>query len=238
MDIDSTIQEANIAYPSDAQLMVKMTLLVNKVWTYMKENVSFFADFVPRVAVKAVKATARAYWFRDGKNVDETQRLFQDLWHEAFPQINHVRKYFQILLDYDIDRMPWNIRRAFDQISAHCSDLFLNWQHRPARPLRRGLEPASLSTRVIALLYLLSVLLLGSFFLHTSMTTDSGRPWQSRRPLHIPCYLRLASPEHRRRNVTCAFIVPIHRKAPGTLCGLTGCSRQRKNVPLLGVSCA
>ena len=38
MDLDSTIQEANIAYPSDAQLMVKMTLLVNKVWTYMKEN--------------------------------------------------------------------------------------------------------------------------------------------------------------------------------------------------------
>src|SRR5262245_6635350 len=117
MDIDSTIQEANIAYPSDAQLMVKMTLLVNQVWTYLKENVSFFADFVPSVDVKAVKAKARAYWFRDGKNVDETQRLFQDLWHEAFTQINHVRKYFQILLDYDIDRMPWNIRRAFDQIS-------------------------------------------------------------------------------------------------------------------------
>jgi transposase, IS5 family len=117
MDIDSTIQEANIAYPSDAQLMVKVTLLVNKVWTYMRENVSFFADFIPRVDVKAVKAKVRAYWCRDGKNVDETQRLFQDLWHEAFTQINHVRKYFQILLDYDIDRMPWNIRRAFDQIS-------------------------------------------------------------------------------------------------------------------------
>src|SRR5215471_2938761 len=126
MDIDSTIQEANIAYPSDAQLMVKMTLLVTKVWTYMQEHVSFFADFVPSVDVKAVKAKARAYWFRDGKNVDETQRLFQDLWHEAFTQINHVRKYFQVLLDYDIDRMPWNIRRAFDQINAHCSALFLN----------------------------------------------------------------------------------------------------------------
>ena len=113
-----------------------------------------------------------------------------------------------------------------------------HWQHRAARPLRRGLEPASLSTRVIALLYLLSVLLHGSIFLHMSMTTDSGRPWQSRRPLHIPCYPRLASPENRRRNVMCAFIVPIHRKAPGTLCGLTGCSRQRQNVPLFGVSCA
>jgi hypothetical protein len=33
MDIDSTVQEANIAYPSDAHLMVKMTLLVHKVCT-------------------------------------------------------------------------------------------------------------------------------------------------------------------------------------------------------------
>jgi transposase, IS5 family len=126
MDVDSTIQKANIAYPSDAQLMVKMTLLVNKVWTYLKKNVAFFADFIPRVDAKAVKAIARAYWFRDRKNVDGTQCLFQDLWHEAFTQIHHVRKYFQILLEYDIDRMPWNIRRAFDQINTHCSDLFLN----------------------------------------------------------------------------------------------------------------
>jgi hypothetical protein len=58
--------------------------------------------------------------------VDGTQGLFQDLWLEAFTQINHVQKYFQILLNYDIDYMPWNIHRAFDQINAHYSNLFLN----------------------------------------------------------------------------------------------------------------
>jgi transposase, IS5 family len=126
MDIDSTIQEANIAYPSDAQLMVKMTLLVNKVWTYMKKHVTFFADFIPTVDVKAVKAKAKAYWFRDRQNTHATPSLLQDLWHESFTQISHVRKYFQVLLDYDIDRMPWNIRRAFNQINAYCSDLFLH----------------------------------------------------------------------------------------------------------------
>src|SRR5215470_14902816 len=62
MDIDSTVQEANIAYPSDAHLMVKMTLLVHKVWTYMKQNIAFFADFLPCVDVKAVKAKARAFY--------------------------------------------------------------------------------------------------------------------------------------------------------------------------------
>jgi transposase, IS5 family len=126
MDIDSTIQEANIAYPSDSHLMVKMTLLVNKVWTYMKENLSFFADFIPTADVKAVKAKARAYWFRDRKDAQQTHTAFADLWREAFTQICNVKKYFEVLLDYDIERMPWNIRRALDQVNEYCSPYFLH----------------------------------------------------------------------------------------------------------------
>jgi transposase, IS5 family len=126
LDMDSTIQKANIAYPSDAQLMVKMTLLVNKVWTYMKKNVAFFADFIPTVDVKAVKAKAKAYWFRDRQNTDTTPSLLQDLWHEAFTQIGHVRKYFDVLLDDDIQHMPWNIRRALDQVNEYGSIYFLH----------------------------------------------------------------------------------------------------------------
>ena len=38
MDIDSTVQAANIAYPADAHLMMKTVLLVHKVWTSMKQN--------------------------------------------------------------------------------------------------------------------------------------------------------------------------------------------------------
>jgi transposase, IS5 family len=126
MDIDSTVQEANIAYPSDAHLMVKMALLVNKVWTYMKQNITFFTDFILAVDVKAVKAKARTYLFRDRQDAAQAQILLQALWHEAFAQINHVRKYFDVLLDYDIHRMPWNIRRALDQVNEHCSNLFLH----------------------------------------------------------------------------------------------------------------
>ena len=126
MDVDSTVQKANIAYPSDAQLMVKMTLLVNKVWTYMKKNVACFADFIPTVDVKAVQAKAKAYWFRDRQHTDTTPSLLQDLWHEAFTQIGHVRKYCDVLLDDDIQRMPWNIRRALEQVNAYCSIYFLH----------------------------------------------------------------------------------------------------------------
>ena len=126
MDIDSTVQEANIAYPSDAQLMVKMTLLVNKVWTYMKGNISFFEDFIPSVDIKAVKAKAKAYFFRTKNDSEKASSTLQGLWHEAFAQVTEITKYFKILLDYDLERMPWNIRRAFDQIQTHSSNVFLH----------------------------------------------------------------------------------------------------------------
>jgi IS5 family transposase len=92
----------------------------------MQQHMPFCVDVIPSVEVKAVQAKARADWCRDHKHVDETPRVLQDLWHEAFTQINQVRKYFQIRLDDDIDRMPWNMRRAFGQMHVYGSDLFLH----------------------------------------------------------------------------------------------------------------
>src|SRR5262249_26159185 len=112
--------------PSDARLMVKMVLLVHKVWTYMKQHMAFFADFLPCVDGKAVKAKARAYLFRDRKDPEHTQTTFHELWQEAFTQMHQVRKYFAIVLDDDLQRMPWNIRRAWEHVQAHCSTYFLH----------------------------------------------------------------------------------------------------------------
>jgi hypothetical protein len=92
----------------------------------MKQHMAFFADFLPCVDVKAVKAKARAYLFRDRQDPAHAQTTFHELWQEAFTQMHQVRKYFDIVLDDDIQRMPWNIRRAWEQVQAHCSTLFLH----------------------------------------------------------------------------------------------------------------
>jgi transposase, IS5 family len=125
-DIDATRQEANLAYPSEAPLMVKMTFSVNKVWMYMKKSLSFFADFIPSVDVKAVKAKARAYWFDNRKDAGKQKAAFEELWHESFTPIPNVKKYFDVLLDDDIERMPWNMRRALDQVNEYGSTYFLH----------------------------------------------------------------------------------------------------------------
>ena len=106
--------------------MVNMKLLVNKVWMDMKKNVSCFAGFIPTVDVKAVKAKARAYWCRDRKSEQQKQTAFEELWHASFTHICNVKKYFDVLLDYEIKRMPWNIRRAFDQGNEYCSRFLLH----------------------------------------------------------------------------------------------------------------
>jgi IS5 family transposase len=92
----------------------------------MKQHITFFTDFLPEVDVRAVKAKARAYLFRDRQDAAQAQTLLQALWHEAFTQIHQVKKYFDVLLDSDIHRMPWNIRRAWEQVNEHCSNLFLH----------------------------------------------------------------------------------------------------------------
>src|SRR5262249_18400796 len=99
LDIASPVPEANLAYPSDAHLMGKMTLLVHKVWMDMKQHIAFFADFMPCVDVKAVKAKARASLLRDRKDPEHAQTTWQALWHEACTQMHQVRKYCDIVLD-------------------------------------------------------------------------------------------------------------------------------------------
>jgi IS5 family transposase len=49
-----------------------------------------------------------------------------ELWREAFSQVSPVTKYFDGLLNYDGQRLPWNIHRAWAQVQEHSSQLFLH----------------------------------------------------------------------------------------------------------------
>jgi hypothetical protein len=69
-------------------------------------HVSFFSAFIPTVDVKAIKAKATAYWFDNHKSTEQKQTAFKEVWRKSFIQICHVKKYFEVLLDYDIKRMP------------------------------------------------------------------------------------------------------------------------------------
>ena len=67
VDIDSTIQEANMAYPSDSTLLCKLGNMAKRVAEYMNEQVFDFRHKPMEVNVKRIKGVARRYFFLSKK---------------------------------------------------------------------------------------------------------------------------------------------------------------------------
>jgi transposase, IS5 family len=76
-DVDSTVQEANMSYPSDARLMVKLTEKASKAVEELKKVGFEFAD----VALGKIRAKAKQYFF-------ETKKLSQNLKKKVFKELH------------------------------------------------------------------------------------------------------------------------------------------------------
>ncbi|MBA8667540.1 transposase [Holosporaceae bacterium 'Namur'] len=123
MDIDSTVQKANIAYPSDVNLMVKLAEKANKVWKYMKSSISFYADWDIKVDVKNIKSKARRCFF---SKIEDKHKVLQELWHSAYNEVGKVSRACECLLSYDIARMPRNIKRLYSQLEKYGRNYMLD----------------------------------------------------------------------------------------------------------------
>lgn len=120
MDQDSTVQEAGITYPSDARLLVKMAGNCRKVY-------DFFVKMIPdglmeKFNFKRVKASAREYFFLKTKDIEVRRAKFQELFYATFLECSKATELS--LAKRHIEAMPWNIRRAWDQIKAHAKKYF------------------------------------------------------------------------------------------------------------------
>ena len=116
-DFDSTVQEANIAYPSDASLMSKLCGIGRKFVDYLKKHTRGLLPDDFAVDMKTVKEYARSYFFLP-KNADIEKRreVFRELLKVVKQQMRPVVDICNALDTARIARLPWNIRRAYDQI--------------------------------------------------------------------------------------------------------------------------
>lgn len=116
-DFDSTVQEANIAYPSDASLMSKLCGIGRKFVDYLKKQSRNLMPPDFAVDMKTVKEYARSYFFLP-KNVaiEKRRAVFRDLLAIVKQQMRPVVDICNDLDSARIARLPWNIRRAYDQI--------------------------------------------------------------------------------------------------------------------------
>lgn len=116
-DIDSTVQEANMSYPADVNIMTKLVGMGRKVIDYLKEKTRGIVPGGWRVDLKGAKELARNYLFLS-KNTDIEKRrsLFKNLHSHVKKAVRPVVETCSNLDQTRIAKMPWNIRQTFDRI--------------------------------------------------------------------------------------------------------------------------
>jgi len=133
LDIDSTIQEANMAYPSDANLMVKLCKMAKKVADYVNNLYTCFQLDPIKVDFSGLKKLSRKYFFaRRSKEKgseskeDSKQNALLNLWVYAHEQITKMTRMLPVLQDHDWNHMPWNIKRAANVLKNQASKYLMD----------------------------------------------------------------------------------------------------------------
>jgi len=150
-DFDSTVQEANIAYPADASLMTKLAGLGRKVIDYLKDKTRGLLPDDLAVDMKTVKEKARKYFFMS-KNTDiEARReVFKELHRFVKQQMRPVVDLCSRLHPRRHANLPWNIRRAVDQIGADAWRYLLDVGHFTRKNTIKAGKILSLHARKVA----------------------------------------------------------------------------------------
>jgi IS5 family transposase len=117
IDIDSTKQEANMSYPSDASLLCKLAWKIKKVVDYVNDNFHPFCSIKPmEVNLKSIKNAARKYFFAPKGSTIETKTcllrgLLDTFNKETRLAISNIR-----CLSFKFNNTPWNIAKSAEQI--------------------------------------------------------------------------------------------------------------------------
>lgn len=130
VDIDSTVQEANITYPSDARLMVQLAERCTKVIGWLKEKVKNMIPQDFQVQLKEIKSKARSYFFLPkNKSKEVKQEVFAELHKAVKSEVYQALEILSRLPNSQFNELPWNIRRSFEQIMTHGKRYLLDVAH-------------------------------------------------------------------------------------------------------------
>ena len=130
VDLDSTVQEANIAYPSDAQLMTKISGLGKKVIDYFQENLPELLSENLRVDMKKTKTKAKEYFFlAKNKSIEIKRDVFKNLHSVVKKELRPLVTFCESLDLETMKSLPWNIRSAFDTVKNDANRYLLDVAH-------------------------------------------------------------------------------------------------------------
>lgn len=117
VDIDSTIQESNMAYPADSCLLKKLGSMSRKVAGFLNQRLTQYIKDPLKVNMKRISKKARSYFFLPKKTTTEIKNktlssLLSVIQEEITPVIDACKN-----LDVNfIEIIPWNFKRTINQI--------------------------------------------------------------------------------------------------------------------------
>jgi IS5 family transposase len=117
LDIDSTVQEANMAYPSDSSLMKKLALKCAKTLDYMKEKGKRYLPKEISIDIKSIIKKSREYFFL-AKNtaIDKKRLVFSELHSLVKKELKGFIRFAESLSNQAIRNLPWNHQLNIKQI--------------------------------------------------------------------------------------------------------------------------
>lgn len=130
MDLDSTTQEANIAYPSDANLMRKLSLKCKKVLDFLKEKGKKYLPLNLNIDIKKINNLSKEYFFL-AKNIaiEKKRNLFASYHKLVKSELKNFIYFSKTISPQGLINLPWNIQKSIIQIKKEAWKYLLDVGH-------------------------------------------------------------------------------------------------------------
>ena len=117
VDIDSTVQESNMAYPADSCLLKKLGSMSSKVAGFLNKKIQKYIKDPIVVNMKKISKKARGYFFLPKNSTQEVKnKKLTSLLNVVQKEINPVLQACEELAENLIKKIPWNFKRTINQI--------------------------------------------------------------------------------------------------------------------------
>jgi hypothetical protein len=120
LDIDSTPQEANMAFPSDAALLAKLAKMGKKVTDYLKSRYKKTFEKMKEIDIEGIQKKAKAYFFMaQNTSKEKKKESFKDLFEAVKEEMSPIIEGCKSLPQHVRKDLPWHIKRTVNQIQEH-----------------------------------------------------------------------------------------------------------------------
>ncbi len=111
LDVDSTVQEANITYPTDAGMVVKLAKKCAKIASRLDVGVT--------VNLKKIGGFAKEYFFRGKSSVESQSQILATLINEVKKEVLPVIAYAEKRVVEGALRVKWNLKQILKEVAIY-----------------------------------------------------------------------------------------------------------------------